>query len=128
MIVISGASDDKNVFRAWERCAVDFVVKAQTSAERRTVLANLGREKLDMVRSRTPGIWSRPPPAEYVRHATPVTPAKLAGTTPSQFVAIAASTGGPTAITTILSRLKAVPTVSVMIAQHMPDNFTRTFA
>jgi len=128
VIVISGAAADKNVFRALELGAVDFVAKAQTSAERRTVLANLWREKLDMVRALTPGIWARPAPAEYIRQATPVTPPKLAGATPRHFIAIAASTGGPTAITTILSRLKAIPTCSVLVAQHMPDNFTRTFA
>ncbi|HKO93539.1 MAG TPA: response regulator, partial [Polyangiaceae bacterium] len=128
VIVISGAAADKNVFRALELGAVDFVAKAQTSAERRTVLANLWREKLDMVRSLTPGVWSRPPPADYTRHATPLTPHKLPGVTPRQFVAIAASTGGPTAITTILSGLKANPACSVLVAQHMPDNFTRTFA
>jgi two-component system chemotaxis response regulator CheB len=86
------------------------------------------REKLDVVRALTPGVWTRPPPADYTRHTTPVTPNKLAGAAPRQFVAIAASTGGPTAITTILSGLKANPTCSVMIAQHMPDTFTRTFA
>jgi two-component system chemotaxis response regulator CheB len=128
VIVISGAAADKNVFRALELGAVDFVAKAQTSAERRGVLGNLLREKLDVVRALTPGVWTRPPPADYTRHTTPVTPNKLAGAAPRQFVAIAASTGGPTAITTILSGLKANPTCSVMIAQHMPDTFTRTFA
>jgi len=129
VIVISSAAADKNVFRALELGAVDFVAKAQTSSARRSALGNLLREKLDMVRALTPGVWTRrPPPPEYVRHATPVTPRKLEGTSPRQFIAIAASTGGPTAITTILSRLKASPACSVMIAQHMPDNFTRTFA
>jgi two-component system, chemotaxis family, protein-glutamate methylesterase/glutaminase len=128
VIVISSAAADKNVFRALELGAIDFVAKAQTSSARRSTLGNLLREKLDMVRALTPGVWTRPPPADYVRHATPVTPRKLQGASPRQFIAIAASTGGPTAITTILSRLKASPGCSVLIAQHMPDNFTRTFA
>ena len=128
VIVISSAAADKNVFRALELGAVDFVAKAQTSSMRRSALGNLLREKLDMVRALTPGVWTRPPPAEYVRHATPVTPRKLQGSAPRQFIVIAASTGGPTAITTILSRLKASPACSVLIAQHMPDNFTKTFA
>jgi two-component system, chemotaxis family, protein-glutamate methylesterase/glutaminase len=128
VIVISGSNADKSVFRALELGAVDFVSKPQTSAERRTLLGQVLREKLDVVRALTPGIWSKPPPAEYVRHATPVTPRKLTGTTPRQFIALAASTGGPTALTTILSGLNTHPACAVLVAQHMPDTFTRTFA
>jgi two-component system, chemotaxis family, protein-glutamate methylesterase/glutaminase len=128
VIVISGSNADKNVFRALELGAVDFVSKPQTSVERRTLLGSVLREKLDVVRALTPGVWSKPPPAEYLRHITPVTPRKLTGSTPRQFIALAASTGGPTAITTVLSRLNADPACAVLVAQHMPDTFTRTFA
>jgi two-component system chemotaxis response regulator CheB len=71
---------------------------------------------------------SKAPATEYVRHTTPTTPRKLAGTTPRTFIVMAASTGGPTAVTTILSRLHADANVAVLVAQHMPDTFTRTFA
>jgi two-component system chemotaxis response regulator CheB len=128
VIVISSLNADKSVFRALELGAVDFVSKPQTSAERRNLLGSVLREKLEVVRALTPGVWSKPPPADYARVNTPVTSSKLAGTTPRQFIAIAASTGGPTALTTILSRLKADPGCAVLVAQHMPDTFTRTFA
>jgi two-component system chemotaxis response regulator CheB len=128
VIVISGSNTDKSVFRALELGAVDFVSKPQTSVERRNLLGSVLREKLDVVRALSPGIWSKPPPSDYVRHNTPLTPRKLAGTTPRYFIALAASTGGPTALTTILSRLNADPTCAVLVAQHMPDTFTRTFA
>jgi two-component system chemotaxis response regulator CheB len=128
VIVISGMSADKNVFRALELGAVDFVAKPQTSAERLSVLPNILREKLEAVRALTPGIWSRPPLAREVRTMTPVTPRKQQGTTPRFFIAVAASTGGPTAVTKILSRLRADPQCAVLVAQHMPDTFTRTFA
>jgi two-component system, chemotaxis family, protein-glutamate methylesterase/glutaminase len=121
-------SADKNVFRALELGAVDFVAKPQTSAERLSVLPNILREKLEVVRALTPGIWSRPPTPLEVRTLTPVTPRKLQGSTPRQFIAVAASTGGPTAVTKVLSRLKADPNIAVLVAQHMPDTFTRTFA
>src|SRR5262249_2260717 len=61
VIVISGCNADKAVFRALELGAVDFVSKPQTSVERRNLLGNVLREKLDVVRALTPGVWSRPP-------------------------------------------------------------------
>jgi two-component system chemotaxis response regulator CheB len=128
VIVISGSNTDKSVFRALELGAVDFVSKPQTSMERRNLLGSVLREKLDVVRALSPGVWSKPPPADYVRHNTPVTPRKKAGTTPRHFIALAASTGGPTALTTILSSLNADAACAVLVAQHMPDTFTRTFA
>jgi two-component system chemotaxis response regulator CheB len=128
VIVISGNSADKNVFRALELGAVDFVAKPQTRAERLSVLPNVLKEKLEAVRALTPGVWSRPPTQAETRNITPVTPRKIEGTAPRQFIALAASTGGPTAVTKILSRLKVDAHLAVLVAQHMPDTFTRTFA
>jgi two-component system chemotaxis response regulator CheB len=128
VIVISGSNTDKSVFRALELGAVDFVSKPQTSAERRNLLGSVLREKLDVVRALSPGVWSKPPSSDFVRHNTPVTPRKLTGVTPRHFIALAASTGGPTALTTILSQLRADAACAVLVAQHMPDTFTRTFA
>ena len=128
VIVISGASADKNVFRALELGAVDFVAKPSTRAERLSMLPNVLKEKLAAVRSLTPGVWSRPPHQGEPRHNTPVIPRKIEGTTPRYFIAMAASTGGPTAVTKILSHLKADARCAVLVAQHMPDTFTRTFA
>jgi two-component system, chemotaxis family, protein-glutamate methylesterase/glutaminase len=128
VIVISSSNADRSVFRALELGALDFVSKPQTSAERRTLFGNVMREKLEVVRALAPGVLSKPPATEYVRHATPTSPRKLTGAAPRSFIVMAASTGGPTALTTILSRLNADPNVAVLVAQHMPDTFTRTFA
>jgi two-component system chemotaxis response regulator CheB len=86
------------------------------------------KEKLEAVRALTPGVWSKPPSSDYTRHNTPVAPKKLAGAQPRYFIALAASTGGPTAVTKVLTRLNSDPRCAVLIAQHMPDIFTRTFA
>jgi two-component system chemotaxis response regulator CheB len=43
-------------------------------------------------------------------------------------VAIASSTGGPTALMEIFARLPERSQSAMLIAQHMPDKFTRTFA
>jgi two-component system, chemotaxis family, protein-glutamate methylesterase/glutaminase len=128
VIVISGNSADKNVFRALELGAVDFVAKPQTRAERLSVLPNVLREKLEAVRALSPGVWSRPPTYAESRRQTPVSIPKLVGVTPKLFIAMAASTGGPTAVAKVLSGLKADPRIAVIVAQHMPDTFTGTFA
>jgi two-component system chemotaxis response regulator CheB len=128
IVVISGCSADKNVFRALELGAVDFVAKPQTSAERLNVLPAILKEKLEAVRAMTPGAMTPTPSSELARRQTPVAPKKLAGGPPQRFIAMAASTGGPTAVTKILAHLKADPRIAVLIAQHMPDQFTRTFA
>jgi two-component system chemotaxis response regulator CheB len=47
---------------------------------------------------------------------------------PHRVVAIASSTGGPSALIEIFSRLPKSYPHGVVIAQHMPDKFTRTFA
>ena len=45
-----------------------------------------------------------------------------------QVVAIASSTGGPSALLHIFGKLPATTPAAFVVAQHMPDKFTRTFA
>ena len=47
---------------------------------------------------------------------------------PKQVVAIASSTGGPSALLEIFGKIPATTTAGFVVAQHMPDKFTRTFA
>lgn len=47
---------------------------------------------------------------------------------PTHLVVIGASTGGPQAIEAILKKLRAPFRGTVLIAQHMPEGFTRSFA
>ena len=47
---------------------------------------------------------------------------------PQKLVVVAASTGGPTALLDLFSKLPATSPAAVLVAQHMPDKFTRTFA
>ena len=50
------------------------------------------------------------------------------GLPPKWLVAIACSTGGPSALLEVVGRLPANSVAAFAIAQHMPDKFTRTFA
>ncbi|MCP4197486.1 MAG: chemotaxis protein CheB, partial [Proteobacteria bacterium] len=64
----------------------------------------------------------RPPPVDGSAKSA------LKKTNANRIVAIAASTGGPTALTRVLSALPANIDAGIVIVQHMPPRFTKTFA
>jgi two-component system chemotaxis response regulator CheB len=47
---------------------------------------------------------------------------------PRHVIAIASSTGGPSALLEIFGKMPATSAAAILVAQHMPDKFTRTFA
>ncbi len=47
---------------------------------------------------------------------------------PKRVFVIGSSTGGPTALLEVFGRMPIQAPVSVVVAQHMPERFTRTFA
>ena len=47
---------------------------------------------------------------------------------PRHVVVIGSSTGGPTALIDIFVKMPARSLTAILVAQHMPDKFTRTFA
>jgi two-component system chemotaxis response regulator CheB len=128
VIVVSSYSNKENVFKALELGAIDFVAKPDQkltpdAAIRAEILA-----KVLLVRSLRP-ISS----TMSARVAVPISsrtsdPTPRAATAPRYLVAIASSTGGPSALLEIFSRLPERFPGAIVIAQHMPDKFTRTFA
>jgi two-component system chemotaxis response regulator CheB len=140
VIVVSSYSQKENVFKALELGALDFVAKPdrQISPDavevRDQILA-----KVLLVRSLRPtfapspnsarrptsGAWSsdgRPRALD----APPSSRTPLAA--PKYLVAIASSTGGPSALLELFGRLPLSLSAAFVIAQHMPDKFTRAFA
>ena len=128
VIVVSSYSNKENVFKALELGAIDFVAKPdrQFSPEPAIRAEILG--KVLLVRNLRPlsaPVAARAAPARSMG-PEPSTP--RVGGIPRYLVAIASSTGGPSALLDVFSRLPERFPGTIVIAQHMPDKFTKTFA
>lgn len=130
VIVVSSYSDKENVFRALELGAVDFVAKPDgTSATPDAVFEAL-RQKVLLFRSaKQKRVAIRPSgtPAQIGRRQIP-TLVEGPRITPRYLVGVVASTGGPSALASLFAQLSSRGSYAVLVAQHMPDKFTRTFA
>ena len=125
VIVISGRGSEGDVFQALELGAVDFLAKPTPHAT--PLLASIEQElirkvhgvrelRIDKVRER---LGSLPAPGTLRPSAVPV---------PWRVVALGASTGGPAALLEILGAFAAPPPLAFLVAQHMPEGFTASFA
>jgi two-component system, chemotaxis family, protein-glutamate methylesterase/glutaminase len=129
VIVVSGYANQENVFRALELGAVDFIAKparmvtADLSSIRSEIrrVVNVARKlsphSLGAARARVRSDSTRAPVAKVVT-----------GGIPQRLVAIGASTGGPSALVEIFRHFPSTLRGAVIVAQHMPERFTTTFA
>jgi two-component system chemotaxis response regulator CheB len=132
VLVLSSLSDSHSVFRALELGAVDFLAKPEARISKsiegvRDILVSKVHSVLHLEMKKvksTINLLERehvPTPArkedEMPRESGPV-----------EVVAIASSTGGPPAIQAILSALPADFNAGIVISQHMPAGFTRSFS
>jgi two-component system chemotaxis response regulator CheB len=126
VIVVSSYSHKENVFKALELGAIDFVAKPDRYAD-----AELEQIRLDLL-SKVLLVRGLRPTAVVQRSVSeerpPAPVAASAALPPRHVVAIACSTGGPTALLEILSKLPQRTSNTILVAQHMPAKFTRTFA
>ena len=123
VIVVSSYSQKENVFKALELGALDFVAKP----DRQVTSDDLRAEVLSKVRMVRSLRSSLPQPRSFRPATTQVPPPRPDGP-PSMLIGIASSTGGPTALLDIFGKLPQRLSAGVLVAQHMPDKFTRTFA
>lgn len=135
VIVVSSYANKENVFKALEFGAIDFVAKS----DRQFTEGAIRRELIQKVLLVRQLKALTPPPALLARPTTPspIPPSSrlTPGPQPRQIavplrhiIAIASSTGGPSALIELLSRLPERLPAAILIAQHMPDKFTKTFA
>jgi two-component system, chemotaxis family, protein-glutamate methylesterase/glutaminase len=136
VIVVSSYSQRENVFKALDLGALDFVPKPDRLSPEATEVRAEILQKVLLVRSLRPSFV----PTALIRRQVSgaFTPdGKPTGfdvlppvpyRPPSQVVAIASSTGGPSALLHVFGKLQGTTGVAFLVAQHMPDKFTRTFA
>src|SRR5262245_14125089 len=107
VIVVSSYSQKQNVFKALELGALDFVAKPDRNAD--FELGGLRRElmaKVLLVRSVRAGALARPRPRfESLTGEPAESIAERTAQAPRRVIAIASSTGGPTALLEIFSRI-----------------------
>ncbi len=135
VIVVSSYSQKENVFKALELGALDFVTKPdrQISPDA-TELREQILQKVLLVRSLrptfTPPVTRRNVSGNWSADGKPqgFDGAPSTYVAPKQVVCIASSTGGPSALLEIFGKLPATSSAAFLVAQHMPDKFTRTFA
>ena len=128
-VVMVSSLTEKNseiTMRALELGAVDFVTKPQLDIA--AGLADYGDDIADKIRAAAasrPRIRPALEPARKVDAVLPMTRAPLAST--EKILCIGASTGGTEAIKEVLMGMPA-DSPGIVIAQHMPPGFTKSFA
>jgi two-component system chemotaxis response regulator CheB len=132
VLVLSSRSDSRSVFRALELGAVDFIAKpeARISKSIESVRDELVAKvqailNLEMAKVKsTMDLLAVEKAAPTPRKEDEVPLEK----SPIEVVAVASSTGGPPAIQAILSALPSDFAAAIVITQHMPPGFTKSFA
>ena len=111
--------------RALELGAVDFVLKPSGSIS--LDLATIAPRLLDALRA---AAAANPAGLRQLRRRTPIMVESVVppGPAASSAVVIAASTGGPRALAAIVPHLPRAIPAAVLIVQHMPRGFTKSFA
>ncbi|MDB4974144.1 MAG: Chemotaxis response regulator protein-glutamate methylesterase CheB [Myxococcaceae bacterium] len=144
VIVISGSGRD-STSRALELGAIDYVAKSTRNdapgieGELAEKVANLRQLALSgrgpMKRAAKEAQAAQAKPA-----VKPFPAAERPGSTPerdkekdkdpglTRLVVIGASTGGPSALVEVFSQVRTCANTAIVVAQHMPERFTRTFA
>ncbi|MCX7991107.1 MAG: chemotaxis response regulator protein-glutamate methylesterase [Proteobacteria bacterium] len=117
-IVVSSLHSSENVFKALEMGAVDFVMKPTQSASYQ--LLEIKKDLLFKIRAALISNIQIKKPEKTKKVSYPKNNFRI--------IAIGSSTGGPQAITRIVSSLQGNLNAPILIAQHMPEGFTKVFA
>ena len=132
VIVVSAQKEDDRVFKAMELGAVDFVAKPdrviydqllEIREELQQKVTSVFNLNLKEVKNRI-----LPVSQEEVYSGKQVARLPKGGRQKFELVAVGSSTGGPPALQKILSMLPRELPFAVLISQHMPKGFTKTFA
>lgn len=128
-IVISSKDDDQNVFQALSLGAVDFIAKPSYRPTEQ--IANIADTLLSKMNSALMANMEIVKESNLQRDVPTLDftlfEAKVPKTDFPVFL-IGSSTGGPTIVQSILSSLPGNFPGAILISQHMPEGFTRSFS
>jgi two-component system, chemotaxis family, protein-glutamate methylesterase/glutaminase len=130
ILVISSRSEDKNVFKALELGAIDFLAKPSNHLKSHDVLKIELVNKLKVVRElKFRNVQRRISTSPSEGRLETKVSASIADAKPkADWVVIGASTGGPSALQAVISTLPQSMDAGMMISQHMPAGFTKAFS
>jgi two-component system chemotaxis response regulator CheB len=125
VLVVSSHSGEGDVFKALEIGAVDFIAKPTPRAT--PELASIEQQLIRKVHA------MRELRIDRIHERLTALPPLAPSTGPSAEVAarvvvLGSSTGGPAALMQIFASFPEAPACSFLVAQHMPEGFTRGFA
>jgi two-component system chemotaxis response regulator CheB len=130
-LVVSSRESNRSVFKALDLGAVDFMVKpvSRDSYQLLTMEKDLVQKLIAAANVDLHKLSVRLAMAQTQKKARPAGPPERKRWGPEiRVIMIAASTGGPPAIQTILQALPDDFPVPICICQHMPQGFTGLFA
>ena len=122
VVVVSAQSQRQAVFKALELGALDFVAKPEARTPLEEIRAELVEKCETLGLLTAPRTSGRRGPAVGQAHRATAT------VEPPRVVVVGASTGGPQAVQTLLESIPAAVPLAMLLAQHMPEKFTATFA
>ena len=134
VVVVSARSAKENIFRALELGAIDFVEKPHGHDAPLEMLRQQLMEKVGVIRQLAPLPFRRTSLGDFELEsdASSGRPNEsgqaLRAPPPDKVIVIGASTGGPKALVTLFRHMHDDIDAAIVIAQHMPPRFTRTFA
>lgn len=120
VLVVSSQSGKSDVFKCLELGAIDFVAKPDRAGV--AAAADDLLQKCEVVRALRIDHLDR----SLLPLNTPVPMRPVVE--PARVAVIGASTGGPQALLHLLGRLPGDLPLGILVAQHMPERFTRPFA
>lgn len=125
VVVVSSLAVEggEQTLQALELGAVDFITKPVSRPSEA-----LWRIQDELVHKVKAAAGVKPEIIRQLPAASPVVPKTVSSGIPPGIVAIGASTGGPRALRYLLSQLPADFPWGIIIAQHLPKEFTQSFA
>ena len=123
VIVLSSYSARENILRGLELGAIDFMAKPDHLLLGKSAWGDDLVKKLQETR-----LWKRPARLELPSASPNAERKRPDQSTPRFVVGIAASTGGPGALLSVLSQIPSYYAGAIVIAQHMAHGFTKSFA